>query len=304
MNISIEVKNNGDIRIDSWLVKNLETSYTRSYVQKLISGDYVKVNGKVIKSNYKIKIDDCIELNIPAPEKTDIQPEMIPIEIIYEDSDLIVVNKPKGMVVHPGAGNYSGTLVNALLACCEGRLSDINGTIRPGIVHRLDKDTSGLLLVAKNNVSHENLSSALKNHDIKRVYSTIVKGIVPVDKGRIDAPLGRHHTDRKKISVNVSNGKRAITHFIVNERFKDASYLDVELETGRTHQIRVHLSYIGHPVLGDKVYGTDYAGFQTNGQVLHARKITFKHPTTKELMSFETVLPEYFTRLLQLLRCN
>jgi 23S rRNA pseudouridine1911/1915/1917 synthase len=245
--ITEEIKLISDVdgaRLDSWLADKIGR-FSRSYIQKLIREGNVSVNGKDSKANYKLKLNDEISVLVPEPETLDVTPEDIELDIMYEDDDIIIVNKPKGMVVHPAAGNYSGTLVNALMAHCKGNLSDINGVIRPGIVHRLDKDTSGILMVAKNNAAHEKLSQKLKKHDIKRVYHAVVEGVIQEESGKIDAPIGRHPVDRKKMSVNTKNGRNAVTYFKVLERFDGYTYVEVTLETGRTHQIRVHMSYIG-----------------------------------------------------------
>jgi 23S rRNA pseudouridine1911/1915/1917 synthase len=297
------IADESDIRLDVWLSGKLEKC-SRSFIQKLIDEGMVQVNGRNKKSNYKIKAGDEIHVKIPEPEVLDVKPEEIKLDILYEDDDLIVVNKPKGMVVHPAAGNFSGTLVNALMAYCGESLSDINGVIRPGIVHRIDKDTSGILVVAKNNIAHEKLSSMLKKHDIKRIYIAVVEGIIREEQGKIDAPIGRHPVERKKMAVNLKNGRRAVTHFRVLERFKDATYIQVELETGRTHQIRVHMSYIGHPIIGDEVYGRKKQRFDIKGQALHAKVLGFVHPVKNEYMEFEAEPPEYFNTLLETLRKN
>ncbi|MCX7842428.1 MAG: RluA family pseudouridine synthase [Clostridia bacterium] len=286
-----------DIRIDAWLSSKLE-QHSRSYVQKLIGDGSVQVNGRTVKSNYRVKYEDMVEIMIPDPEKLDVVPERIDLNIKYEDEYIVVIDKPKGMVVHPAAGNYSGTLVNALMDYCGDSLSDINGVIRPGIVHRIDKDTSGLLVVAKNNSAHEKLSEMLKTHDVKRVYVAVVEGIVREEAGKIDAPIGRHPADRKKMAVNTKNGKRAVTRFKVLQRFRENTLLELELETGRTHQIRVHLDYIGFPIVGDEVYGRRKQKFDIKGQALHAKKLAFNHPVTGEPMEFESPLPQYFTQLL------
>lgn len=286
-----------DVRIDVLLSSKIE-NYSRTYFQKLIESGMVTVNGRIVKTNYKVKLDDNIKVEIPKPQKLDVKAENINIEILYEDEDILVVNKPKGMVVHPAAGNYSGTLVNALMAYCGDNLSDISGIIRPGIVHRIDKDTSGILMVAKNNFSHERLSALLKKHDIKRIYVALVYGIVKEDSGRIEAPIGRHPLERKKMAVNARNGRTAVTHFKVLERFKDCTYVELRLETGRTHQIRVHMSYIGHPLVGDAVYGSKKQKYDITGQALHARMLGFVHPRKNEYMEFEAEIPEYFKNLL------
>jgi len=289
------------IRIDAWLTSKLE-KYSRSYIQKLIDDKLVTVNDKIVKSNYKLKQGDRVEVNVPEPVKLDVVPEKIDLDILYEDDDIIVVNKPKGMVVHPAAGNYSGTLVNALMEHCGGSLSDINGVIRPGIVHRIDKDTSGVLVVAKNNEAHDILSKKLKKHDIKRIYVAVTEGVIREDTGKIVAPIGRHPVERKKMAVNTKNGREAITHFKVLERFKDATYVQLELETGRTHQIRVHMSYIGYPIIGDSVYGRKKNKYGIEGQALHAKVLGFEHPISGKYMEFEADIPDYFKKLLETLK--
>ncbi|MFZ5987997.1 MAG: RluA family pseudouridine synthase [Bacillota bacterium] len=295
------VSDESGIRIDAWLSNKL-VNCSRSYVQKLVNDELVIVNKEPVKSNYKIKSGDKILVRIPKPQVLDVTPEDISIPVLYEDEDILIVDKPKGMVVHPAAGNYSGTLVNALMGHCGESLSDINGVIRPGIVHRIDKDTSGVLVVAKNNVSHENLSSKLKDHDIKRVYVALVHGVIREETGKIDAPIGRHPVDRKKMAVNTKNGRRAVTYFKVLERFSEATYIEVTLETGRTHQIRVHMSYVGYPVIGDPVYGKKNDKYNVEGQVLHAKILGFIHPTKNTYMEFESQVPEYFKGLLDALR--
>lgn len=289
------------VRIDAWISSRLE-DYSRSYIQKLLNDGLVLVNGSLVKSNYKVKLNDDVTVQIPEPEKLDIMPESIEIPVLYEDDHVLVVNKPKGMVVHPAAGNYSGTLVNALMDYCGDSLSSINGVIRPGIVHRIDKDTSGVLVVAKSNEAHEKLSLKLKDHDINRVYVALVHGIIREDSGKIDAPIGRHPVDRKKMAVNTKSGRRAVTYFKVLERFNAATLVEVRLETGRTHQIRVHMSYIGYPIIGDEVYGKKKDKYDIGGQALHAKLLGFVHPVTNEYMEFEAELPEYFKNLLEDLR--
>jgi 23S rRNA pseudouridine1911/1915/1917 synthase len=284
-------------RIDSWLSSSIE-DYSRSYIQKLCQDGNVFVNGSQVKSNYKLKTGDNIVINIPDSEVLDVVAEEIPLDIVFEDEHIIVINKPKGMVVHPAAGNYTGTLVNALMKHCGDSLSDINGVIRPGIVHRIDKDTSGLLVVAKSNQAHENLCEKLKTHDIRREYIALAEGTIFENNGKIDAPIGRHPVDRKKMSVNLKNGRNAVTYFKVLERFPTATYLELKLETGRTHQIRVHLSYINHPIIGDEVYGRKKQRFDIQGQALHAIRLQFRHPITEEEMLFETAVPDYFRKLL------
>jgi len=290
-------------RIDAWLADKLG-SYSRSYLQKLLDGGGVSVGGRKVKASYKIRAGDIVAVDIPDPVRLDVAPEKIKLDILYEDDDIVVVNKPKGMVVHPAHGNYSGTLVNALMEHCGGSLSDINGVIRPGIVHRIDKDTSGVIVAAKNNFAHERLSEKLKIHDIKRVYAALVHGVVRNERGTIDVPIGRNPGERKKMAVNVRDGRKAVTHFRVLERFKEATYIEVTLETGRTHQIRVHMSYIGHPVIGDTVYGRRKDRHDINGQALHARILGFAHPVSGEYMEFEAELPGYFKNLMEQLQKN
>jgi len=288
-----------DLRIDSWISEKLP-EHSRTYIKKLIDNEAVLVNGKKVKSNYKLKLNDEVLIHVPDPVKLDVEAEKIDMDIVYEDKDILVINKPKGMVVHPAAGNYSGTLVNGLMDYCGDELSDINGVIRPGIVHRIDKDTSGLLVVAKNNVAHEKLTDMLKAHEIRRVYYAVVDGVISEESGKIDAPIGRHPVDRKKMAVNTRNGRRAVTYFKVMERFKDATLVEVRLETGRTHQIRVHMSYIGYPVMGDEVYGRRSRKIDTKGQVLHAKILEFVHPVSGENMRFELDFPDYFTDVLKI----
>lgn len=290
-------------RIDKFLSCRLE-EVSRSYIQKLIKEGHVSVNGKPIKANYKLGADDEICLEIPEAKEPDILPEDIPLDILYEDQDILVVNKPKGMVVHPAAGHYSGTLVNALMYHCKDSLSGINGVMRPGIVHRIDMDTTGSLLVCKNDEAHRILAEQLKEHTIRREYHAIVYGNLKDDAGTIDAPIGRHPVDRKKMSINHKNGKRAVTHYEVLERFGNFTYIRCRLETGRTHQIRVHMASLHHPLLGDDVYGPSskpsFSGLK--GQVLHAKILGIHHPSTGEYMEFDAPLPQYFVDLLQKLR--
>ncbi len=288
-------------RIDSYLVEKLG-DYSRTYIKKLVDDQKVSVSDKPVKVNYKLKSGEKIVVQIPDPTILDIKAEDIDINVLYEDDDIIVVDKKKGMVVHPAAGNYTGTLVNALMYRNCDSLSDINGVIRPGIVHRIDKDTSGVLVIAKNNKAHEKLSGVFKVHDIKRVYMAVVEGIINEDSGRIEAPIGRHTVDRKKMSVNVNKGRNATSHFKVIERFQNSTFIEVTLETGRTHQIRVHMAYINHPIIGDEVYGIKRKGLDFKGQALHAKLLGFKHPSTGEYVQFESPLPEYFENLLINLR--
>jgi len=289
----------GGIRIDKW-ISDQDCGLSRNAAQKLITDGAVTINGKTASKNTKVSAGDIIEFEIPEPEELKAEPENIPVEIVYEDEHLLVVNKPKGMVVHPAAGNYNGTLVNALLYHCSGRLSSINGVIRPGIVHRIDKNTSGLLIVAKNDTAHTGLAAQIKEHSFTREYEAIVTGKLKETEGTVDAPIGRHKTDRKKMCVTQLNSKEAVTHYKVLEQFEKCAYIRLKLETGRTHQIRVHMKYIGHPVLGDDVYGTEYRGLE--GQCLHARKIGFIHPVTGEYLEFDSPLPEYFSSILHKLK--
>lgn len=294
----VEVKGK---RLDA-TIPEIHPELSRSYVQKLIEIGQVTVNCEQVRGNYKVKLGDEIEITIPDPVSPKALPENIEIESLYEDDHIIVVNKPKGMVVHPAAGNSTGTLVNALLNHCKGRLSNINGVIRPGIVHRIDKDTSGVLVVTKTNFAHEYFSEKFKNHEINRTYFAIVEGTIQENKGKIDAPIGRNIDDRKKMAVNVINGKSAITHFEVLERLKGFTLIKVNLETGRTHQIRVHMSYIGHPIVGDNVYGKKKQVFTQSGQALHAGVLGFDHPVTKEYMEFSTKTPKDFNEILEKIR--
>lgn len=282
-------------RIDKYISDNI-ADLTRSAIQGLIQKENVLINDNAVAKNYKVRLNDIVEIIVPEPQMLDAVAEDIPIDIVYEDEDLLVVNKPKGMVVHPAHGNYSGTLVNALLYHCVDRLSSINGVIRPGIVHRIDKNTSGLLIVAKNDNAHLKLSDQIRTHSFTREYEAIVVGRLKEGSGKVDAPIGRHHTDRKKMCVTNEHSKNAVTHYSVIREFNGFTHLCLRLETGRTHQIRVHLAYIGHPVIGDDVYGRPYKGL--DGQCLHARKIGFIHPSTGEYMEFVSELPTYFAALL------
>ncbi len=289
------------IRIDKFLSDELP-ELSRSYIQKLIKENLIKVNGNNVKANYKLSESDLVIVKQPELKEPDILEENIPLDILYEDSDLLIVNKSKGMVVHPSAGHYSGTLVNALMYHCKDDLSGINGVMRPGIVHRIDMDTTGSLLVCKNDAAHQNIATQLKEHSIKRVYHAIVHGNLKEDEGTIDAPVGRHPIERKKMSINHKNGKAAITHYKVIERFKDYTYIQCELETGRTHQIRVHMASIKHPLLGDAVYGPAKCPFKLQGQTLHAKIIGVIHPRTNEYLEADAPLPEYFVTLLKKLK--
>lgn len=289
----------GNERIDVYISSQLE-NMSRNSVQKLITDGNVTVNNKNIKANYKTKKNDVIRLHIPEPELLDVKAENIHIEIVYEDDDLAVVNKPQGMVVHPAPGHYSGTLVNSLMYNLTN-LSSINGVMRPGIVHRLDKNTSGLMLVAKNDKSHNFLAACLKEHSIDRIYYALVEGNVKDDFGVVDAPLGRSDKDRKKRTVTTINCKNAITNYWVVNRYGNYTLLRLKLETGRTHQIRVHMKYIGHPVVGDDVYGIKSNKFGLQGQLLHSKTLGFVHPSTKQYMKFDSELPDYFIKVLKII---
>lgn len=292
------------IRLDSYIAsKDLELS--RSMIQKLLEKNKITVNGKKEKSSYKVQEGDNIEIEIDMPKEITIEEQEIPLAIVYEDNDILVVNKQKGLVVHPASGNWNGTLVNGIMAHCKDSLSGIGGEIRPGIVHRLDKDTSGLLIVAKNDVAHIKMSEQIKNREVKKTYIALVRGLVPENEATIKMPIGRSTKDRKKMAV-VKNGKEAITHFKVLERYttKNASYtlLEIKIETGRTHQIRVHMAEIGHPVIGDYVYSNGKNEFGIEGQCLHAQKLEFDHPITGKHMELEAELPQYFYEILEILK--
>lgn len=291
-------ENNAGERVDKYLSELLENQ-TRSYIQKLIKEDKVLANDKIVKANYKITIGDVIEITIPDAVILDIKPQNIPLDILFEDEDILIVNKPKNMVVHPSAGHYDSTLVNALMYHCKDQLSGINGILRPGIVHRIDMDTTGVLVVCKNDTAHLSLTEQLKVHSITRKYRAIVHGNVKEDDGVIHAPIGRHPTDRKRMAINPKNGKDAITHYKVLERFGNYTYIECQLETGRTHQIRVHMASIHHPILGDSIYGPAKAGFRLQGQTLHAMVLGFLHPRTNQYVEFEAPLPAYFEDLLK-----
>ncbi len=285
-------------RLDVLISSNID-AYTRSYFTGLISEGKVTVNGKVVtKAGYKVAPGDEIKVDIPEPQSDETIAQEIPLDILYEDDDLIIINKPQGMVVHPGAGHHDSTLVNALLSHCEGNLSDINGVIRPGIVHRIDKDTSGVMMAVKNNDMHIAISDMLSRHEIERVYRTVVYGVISEDEGTIDAPIGRSSKDRRKMTV-VEDGKPSITHFKVVNRYREGTDLEVKLETGRTHQIRAHMTYIGHPVFGDPLYAAKRNAYGLEGQCLHSKSIRFIHPGTGEELYFETELPDYYKKLLE-----
>lgn len=286
-------------RIDVY-VSSQQEDISRNSVQKLIADGSIRVNDKNIKANYKVKLNDRIRITLPEPEVLDIDAEEIPIEIVYEDDDLAVINKPQGMVVHPAPGHYSGTLVNGLMYHLKN-LSSINGILRPGIVHRLDMNTSGLMLVAKNDKSHNFLAKCLKEHSINRIYFALVEGNIKDDSGVIDAPLGRSEKDRKKRTVTYKNSKNAVTNYWVEKRYGKYTLIKLKLETGRTHQIRVHMKHIGHPVVGDDVYGSKTNRFLLNGQLLHSKSIGFVHPSTGGYMEFESELPDYFQKVLKII---
>ena len=292
------------MRIDK-LISELISDLSRSYIQKLIDDKLVTCNGKTAKASLKVSELDQIHMDIPPLVMPEILPQDIPLDILYEDNDVIVINKPKDMVVHPAAGHYENTLVNAVMFHCKDNLSGINGVLRPGIVHRIDKDTTGSVIICKNDSSHQFIADQLKVHSINRVYHAICYGIIKDDEGDIDAPIGRSTTDRKKMAVVSSGGKNAFTHFKVLKRFEqdNFTYIECRLKTGRTHQIRVHMAHIGHPLLGDEVYAPGRKSkFNTNGQCLHAKTLGFIHPTTKEYLEIDAPLPEYFSHLIEVLK--
>lgn len=290
-----------NLRIDKYLAQKLPDQ-SRSYIQKLIKDEQVTVHNQKIKSNYKVQSGDQLRVERPKLQEPDILPEDIPLDILYEDEDVLVINKPKGMVVHPSAGHYSQTVVNAVLFHCKGQLSGINGVLRPGIVHRIDMDTTGAIVICKNDKAHQILAEQLKEHSITRKYRAIVCGNMKEDTGTIVGAIGRHPIDRKKMAINEKNGKPAVTHYKVLERFGNYTYIECQLETGRTHQIRVHMASKGHPLLGDVLYGPTKCPFKLQGQCLHAMVLGFMHPSTGEYMEFEAPLPIYFIHLLQNLR--
>lgn len=291
-----------DQRVDRYLAEKMKEQ-SRSYIQKLIREGLVCCQGKPVKANYKVQPMDQLTVWIPEPVALDILPENIPLDILYEDADILVINKPKGMVVHPSAGHYTHTVVNAVMYHCKEHLSGINGVLRPGIVHRIDMDTTGAIVICKNDRAHQILADQLKIHAITRKYRAIVTGNLKTDQGTITGAIGRHPLDRKKMAVNEKNGKPAVTHYQVLERFGSCTYVECQLETGRTHQIRVHMASIGHPLLGDAVYGSaKKQPYQLQGQCLHAMVLGFHHPSTGQYVEFQAPLPEYFTHLLQNLR--
>lgn len=295
----VTVEDGITVRIDKYLSDCIE-DLSRSYLQKLLKEGRVSVNGQPVKSNYKVSGGEIITLEIPEAVEPEIVPEELELDILYEDKDIILINKPKGMVVHPAAGHYTGTLVNGLMAHCREDLSGINGVMRPGIVHRIDMDTTGVLIVCKNDASHNAIAEQLKVHSITRKYYAIVHGVIKEEEGTVNAPIGRHPTDRKRMSINEKNGKEAVTHYRVIRRYRRFSYIECQLETGRTHQIRVHMASIGHPLLGDQVYGPSKCPFTgLQGQTLHAGVLGIQHPSTGEYMEFHAPLPEYFEELLR-----
>lgn len=295
-----EIADSG-LRIDKYL-STVNEQLSRSYIQKLLKSGLVLVDGKPVKASYQVEEGEVISLDIPEAVEPEIEPEDMDLDILYEDMDVILINKPKGMVVHPAAGHYSHTLVNGLMYHCKDQLSGINGVMRPGIVHRIDMDTTGVIIACKNDMAHNSIAAQLKEHSITRRYQAIVHGVLKDDTGTIDAPIGRHPTDRKKMSINYNHGKNAVTHYKVLKRFRQYTHVECRLETGRTHQIRVHMASIGHPLLGDEVYGPGkcpIAGLE--GQTLHAGILGFIHPRTGEYMEFTAPLPEYFEKLLNTL---
>ena len=287
-------------RLDKWLSSSVP-DLSRSYIQKCIKEGQVLVNGRPCKASYQLRVDDEIVFQIPEVVEPAIEAENIPLSVLYEDEDVLVVDKPKGMVVHPAPGHYSGTLVNAVLYHCKGQLSGINGVLRPGIVHRIDRDTTGSLIICKNDLSHQAIAAQLKEHSLNRSYRAVVHGVLKEDEGTVDAPVGRDERDRKRMAVNEKHGREAVTHYHVLERFREYTYIECRLETGRTHQIRVHMTSIGHPLLGDEVYGQRKSSFHLQGQTLHAYVLGFIHPKTQEYMEVTAPLPAYFTHLLEVL---
>jgi len=295
----IVTEDNVGIRLDAF-VSSLNSHISRSMAKKLIEDNKIFVNEKNVKESYKVKLNDEVKIIMDEPKETKLKPEAIPLDIIYEDKDIIVVNKPKGMVVHPGNGNHDGTLVNAVLAYAKD-LSGIGGELRPGIVHRIDKDTSGLIIIAKNDEAHKNLSEQIKNHEVTKIYTALVRGNISEDDATIDMPIGRDKNDRKKMAVT-KDGKEAVTHFKVLKRYGDYTLLKVKIDTGRTHQIRVHMAKIGHPVVGDEVYSNGKNEFNVHGQMLHSTYLKFKHPITGKIIELEAPLPGYFIKVLEQLK--
>ena len=300
-NYLFEIQEDQQMRLDKYLAEQFPEQ-TRSYLQKLIKDGEVTVNGKNVKTGYQLSKGDEVSVNIPEPKELDVEPQKMDLDIVYEDDDVILVNKPKGMVVHPAPGHTTDTLVNGLLYHCKDNLSGINGVARPGIVHRIDRDTTGILIVCKNDMSHNSIAAQLKEHSINRRYRALVHGNLKDDTGTVEGSIGRHPIDRKKMAINEKNGKPAVTHYTVLERFGNYTLIECKLETGRTHQIRVHMTSIGHPLVGDEVYGPAKCPFKLQGQCLHAMVLGFVHPRTGEYMEFSADLPEYFEDLLRKLR--
>lgn len=298
--LTVEPEQAGE-RIDKYIADSLEDGYSRTQIQLWVKDEHIKVNGKAIKTNYKLRANDEIVLIIPDPVELDIDSEKMELDVVYEDSDVIVINKPRGMVVHPAPGHYTGTLVNGLMYHCKD-LSGINGVLRPGIVHRIDKDTSGLLMAAKNDVAHSSLAEQLKNHTVTRKYLAVVQGVISHENGTIDAPIGRDPHDRKLYTVTEKNSKEAITHFLVRERFSENTLVELKLETGRTHQIRVHMKFIRHPLMGDPSYGRGGKNEFIDGQALHAEVLGFVHPRSGEYLEFTAPIPQDMQELLEMLR--
>ncbi len=299
--VTITYTSEEKLRLDKFLTTQ-DSDHSRSFFQNLIEEEQILVNGRVVKANFQLSDGDIIEINYPEPQEIDILPEDIELDILYEDKDVLIVNKPKDMVVHPAAGHTSGTLVNAIMHHCKGDLSGINGEIRPGIVHRIDKDTTGALIICKNDNAHNFIAEQISVHSVNRRYVGIVQGVIKDDEGTIHTQIARSKIDRKKMCVVKENGRDAITHYKVLERFKNATFVEFKLETGRTHQIRVHMSYLKHPLLGDSVYGREKSAKGYQGQTLHAKIIGFIHPTTKEYLEIQAPIPEYFQKLLEKLR--
>ena len=300
-NYLFEIQEDQQMRLDKYLAEQFPEQ-TRSYLQKLIKDGEVTVNGKNVKTGYQLSKGDEVSVNIPEPKELDVEPQKMDLDIVYEDDDVILINKPKGMVVHPAPGHTTDTLVNGLLYHCKDNLSGINGVARPGIVHRIDRDTTGILIVCKNDMSHNSIAAQLKEHSINRRYRALVHGNLKDDTGTVEGPIGRHPIDRKKMAINEKNGKPAVTHYTVLERFGNYTLIECKLETGRTHQIRVHMTSIGHPLVGDEVYGPAKCPFKLQGQCLHAMVLGFVHPRTEEYMEFSADLPKYFEDLLRKLR--
>ena len=300
--LSLNVENHEqNLRIDKFLADRMPEQ-SRSYLQKLIKDGNITVNQNIVKPNYKVQVNDFVHVSLPEPEEPDIVPENIPLDILYEDDAILIINKPKGMVVHPSAGHYTGTVVNAVMYHCNGNLSGINGVMRPGIVHRIDMDTTGAIVICKTDRAHQILADQLKEHSISRKYRAIVYGNFKEDTGTITGDIGRHPIDRKKMAIVQRNGKPAVTHYRVLERFGAYTYIECQLETGRTHQIRVHMASNGHPLLGDELYGPSKCPYKLQGQCLHAMILGFIHPVSGKYVEFEAPLPDYFTHLLQNLR--